>query len=249
MPAAHDELPLRLQAVGRALSAADALLYGTEEEREIVEAAHPLARDKPSAVGNVGIVAPSSVDPSAFRARFGLGDDPYLLYGGRVASGKGMAELLAGVRQVRERLPRVRLVLTGEAGAVTPASDGVVPVGRLDDAARWDALAGAAAVMVPSFHESLSLLALEAWTVGRPVLANGASPVLRGQLRRSGGGVAYQGAGMLARAAEELIEDPAGSMKLGLSGQRWVAETYRWEAVQARLTDLLASAAAAAARR
>jgi glycosyltransferase involved in cell wall biosynthesis len=246
MPAAHDEPALRLGAVGRAVMAAGALLYGTDEEREIVELAHPGARGKPFAVGNVGIEAPARVDPAAFRARTGLGaSEPYLLYGGRATSGKGMEELLEGVGLLRRQVPAARLVLTGEAGTVTPPADGVVPVGQLDDASHWDALAGAAAVVVPSFHESLSLLALEAWAVGRPVLANAASPVLRGQVRRSGGGITYQGAAELAQAAAELLSAPRQGEELGVAGQRWVAETYRWAAVRERLEALIAAAAAA----
>ncbi|HEV7677187.1 MAG TPA: glycosyltransferase family 4 protein [Candidatus Dormibacteraeota bacterium] len=245
MPAAHDELPLRLGLVERAIAASGAILYGTDEEREIVEAAHPVARERPSAVGNVGIVAPERVDPVAFRRRVGLGaDEPYLLYGGRVAPGKGMEELFAGVGELRARSPQAppRLVLTGEAGTVTPPSPAVLPVGRLDEASRWDALAGAAAVVVPSFHESLSLLALEAWAVGRPVLANGASPVLRGQVLRSGGGIAYRGAAELGLAAADLISDPDVAAVLGRAGQRYVAATYRWDAVHERLARLIAEA-------
>ena len=254
MPAAHDELPLRLRAVGTALAAADALLYGTDEERELVEAVHPAAVGKPSAVGNVGIMAPpaSQLDPARFRARAaGLGESPYLLYGGRVATGKGMADLLDGFRMLRQRdgCADVRLVLTGEAGTATPGAEGVLPLGRLGEAERWDALAGAAAVVVPSFHESLSLLALEAWAVGRPVLANAASPVLLGQVLRSGGGIGYRGPDELARAAADLLSDASVAAALGRSGQRYVELTYRWEQVHARLEGLIDAATAAAGAR
>jgi glycosyltransferase involved in cell wall biosynthesis len=243
MPAAHDERPLRLRAVGAAIAAAGALWYGTDEEREIVEAAHPHAAGKPWAMGNVGIVAPARLDPAAFRARAGLGEDaPYLLYGGRAATGKGMEDLLDGLRLLRRRHPEVRLVLTGEAGRSTPPSPGVVPVGRLDEATRWDALAGAAAVVVPSFHESLSLLALEAWAAGRPVLANAASPVLLGQVLRSGGGIGYRGPAELATAAGDLLSDAGAAAALGRSGQSYVALTYRWEVVHQRLARLIADA-------
>jgi glycosyltransferase involved in cell wall biosynthesis len=251
MPAAHDELPLRLHAVDAAVAAADALWYGTDEEREMVERVHPVAADKPFAVGNVGMVAPpaAQLDPARFCAGVGIGDAPYLLDGGRVAAGKGMSDLLDGLRLLRERRGDVRLVLTGEAGTATPASEGVVPVGRLDDAARWDALAGAAAVVVPSFHESLSLLALEAWAVGRPVLANAASPVLLGQVLRSGGGIGYRGPAELAQAAADLLSDPDVAAALGHSGRRYVELTYRWELVHARLEALIDDATAAARAR
>jgi glycosyltransferase involved in cell wall biosynthesis len=99
--------------------------------------------------------------------------------------------------------------------------------------------------VVPSFHESLSLLALEAWAVGRPVLANAASPVLRGQVARSGGGIASRGAGELAAAALRVISDASEGAALGEAGRRWVAETYRWEAVHARLEGLIEAASTA----
>jgi glycosyltransferase involved in cell wall biosynthesis len=246
MPAAHDEAPLRLRTVGAAFGAADALWFGTDEEREMVERVHPVAASKPSGVGNVGIVAPAGVDGSRFRSRVGA---PYLLYGGRVAAGKGMEELLDGVRLLRTQRSDVVLVLTGEAGTAVPAADGVVPVGRLDEATRWDALAGASAVVVPSFHESLSLLALEAWAVGRPVVANAESPVLLGQVLRSGGGIGYRGAGELAQAAADLLSDADVAAALGRSGRRYVELTYRWDVVHARLEGLIERAAQAAAAR
>jgi glycosyltransferase involved in cell wall biosynthesis len=248
MPAAHDERPLHLRAVGRAVAAAGALWYGTEEEQEIVERAHPQAAGKPSAVGNVGIVAPEHVDPEAFRAQAGAAlppDAPYLLYGGRAAAGKGMEDLLDGFQRLRAGRPEVRLVLTGEAGSPphAPRTEGVVAAGMLDEAMRWNALAGAAVVVVPSFHESLSLLALEAWAMGRPVLANAASPVLLGQVLRSGGGIGYRGPAELATTAADLLSDPEVAGALGRAGQRWVALTYRWEVVHARLARLIQEAA------
>jgi glycosyltransferase involved in cell wall biosynthesis len=245
LPAAHDERPLRLHAVGAAIAAAGALWYGTDDEREIVEAAHPHAANKPWAVGNVGIVPPARVDPAAFRARVGFHSDddaPYLLYGGRAATGKGMEDLLEGLRLLRQRRPEVRLVLTGEAGQAALAAPGVLSAGMLDEQTRWDALAGAAAVVIPSFHESLSLLALEAWAVERPVLANAASPVLLGQVLRSGGGFGYHGPTELATAAGDLLSDLDAAAALGRSGQSYVALTYRWEVVHDRLARLIADA-------
>jgi glycosyltransferase involved in cell wall biosynthesis len=46
--------------------------------------------------------------------------------------------------------------------------------------------------MMPSRFESLSMVALEAWALGRPVLANGACDVLKGQCIRSNAGLYYE---------------------------------------------------------
>ena len=248
LPTAHDEPPLRLQHVRRMLAAADGLLYATPEERGMVEARHPGAARLPAEVGNVAVDAPAGIDARRFRATHGV-RPPYLLYGGRATQGKGLDELLAGLRRLRASHPSVSLVLTGDAGARSSREPGVVAVGVLDDTARWDAIAGAAAVVVPSFHESLSLLALEGWAAGRPALVNGASPVLAGQVERSGGGVAYRGPDGLAAAAADLLGSPARGDDLGAAGRRHVAEAYTWDAVVGRIESLLAAAEPAAAAR
>jgi glycosyltransferase involved in cell wall biosynthesis len=243
LPTAHDEQPLRLRALGAAIGRVDGLLYATQEEQTIVETAHPGAVRVPSEIGNVGIEAPDGVESDRFRRLLGS-DAPYLLYGGRATPGKGLEELLEGWRILHSRDSRPLLVLTGDAGSRVSEADGIRPVGLLDETARWEAIAGAAAVVVPSFHESLSLLALEAWATGRPALLNAASPVLQGQAKRSGGALTYCGAAELAARAAELLGDDALCDRLGAAGKAHVASTYTWDAVEARLIRLLDAAGA-----
>jgi glycosyltransferase involved in cell wall biosynthesis len=234
MPAAHEERPLGLRSVARLVDAVDAFLYATPEERALLESAHPAAAGRAWRVGNVGIEVPPGVDPDRARARLGV-SGPYLLHAGRAATGKGIDELLAAVGLLRRTHPEVSLVLAGDAGAPLPpgaaAGAGVVRAGRLERAALWDVVAGAAAVVVPSFLESQSLLAVEAWAVGRPALLNAASPALAGQALRSGAAEVYRGPAELAQAAAALLDDPARATALGASGRRFVEARYRWEAV------------------
>jgi glycosyltransferase involved in cell wall biosynthesis len=245
MPAAHEERPLGLRAVARLVDAVDGFLYATPEERALLESAHPAAAGRAWRVGNVGIEAPPAVDPERARARLGL-SGPYLLHAGRAATGKGIDELLTAAGLLRRTHPEVSLVLAGEAGAALPAGavagPGVVRVGMLERPALWDAVAGAAAVVVPSFLESQSLLAVEAWAVGRPALLNAASPALAGQAGRSGGAILYRGAAELAAAAAGLLDDPDRAAALGASGRRWVEARYRWTAVLDGVRELVAEA-------
>ena len=252
LPTAHDERPLHLRAVGRMLDAADGLWYATPEERDIVERAHPTVAGRGATeIGNVAVEAPEGLEQAAARARtrHRLDAAPYLLYAGRDTEGKGVGELLEGLRRLRESHPEIRLVLLGEAGERDDGIAGVVPLGRVDDAERWALTAGAAAVVVPSFHESLSLLALEAWAAGRPAILNAASPVLAGQAARSGAGLTYRGPAELAVVARGLIDDPARADALGAAGRDFVAASSSWPAVIGRLERLLEVAAPAAAAR
>jgi glycosyltransferase involved in cell wall biosynthesis len=61
-----------------------------------------------------------------------------------------------------------------------PTHDWLHRLGFVSEELKHDALSGAAVVAAPSPNESLSLTQLEAWSHGRPTLANAASPVLVG---------------------------------------------------------------------
>jgi glycosyltransferase involved in cell wall biosynthesis len=125
----------------------------------------------------------------------------------------------------------------------------VIRAGRLDRDLLWDAIAGATAVVVPSFLESQSLLAVEAWTVGRPALLNAASPALAGQAQRSGGAIVYRGAAELTAAAAALLEDPDRAAALGAAGRRFVETRYRWDGVLDGVRGLIEDATRRASRR
>ena len=240
IPAAHDEPPLRLRAVGRAVAAADALWYSSEEERALMEAAHPVAARRPHAVGTMGIDPPAGIDGEGFRSRHGLGR--YLLYAGRSTPGKGVEILLEGYAQLRQRRPDVALALTGNTGSLGVLPEGAVRLGWLDEAELWSALVAAEAVVVPSRLESLSLITLEAWASGRPCLLNAGSAVLAGQAERSGGALLFHDAQELADAADRVLADPAAADRMGEAGRHHVALHYEWNSVVSRLEGLLSAA-------
>ncbi|MBV8194162.1 MAG: glycosyltransferase family 4 protein [Candidatus Dormibacteraeota bacterium] len=240
IPAAHDERPLRLASVGRALAAADALWFGTPEEQELVECVHPAVAGRANAIGTVGVDDRPPGDAGRFRRRFGI-DGPFLFYGGRSATGKGLELLLDGYRELSARMPAARLVVAG--AGLPPVPKTVMTTGRLDDEAWRDAIAAAAAVVIPSSMESLSLLALDAWSAGRPCVVNAESQVLRGQVARSNGGIIFNGAADLARQLHELLSKRELADRLGASGRDYVVREYHWDNVIDRLRALIATGA------
>ena len=240
-PAAHDEPAFRLGVVRRAVLEADALWFHSPEERQLLLTAHPGAGRLPSQCGVVGVEAPVHVDDHVFASRRGIAG-PYLYYGGRTAGGKGLEQLLAGAELLHRTNPDASLVLSGEAGDAARAP-WVHSVGRIDECERWEAIAGAAAVVVPGSLESLSLLALESWALGRPCLLNAASPVLAGHAKRSGGGFMFADAEQLAARASELIGHREAAAAMGAAGRAYVATTYRWDLAEQRLRALIAATA------
>jgi glycosyltransferase involved in cell wall biosynthesis len=223
VPTAHDEPPFAFGVYADVFERPKALLCNTPEEAALIRRRFPgCARTRVVGVG----IDEKPADAEAFRQRHGI-ERPYLLYVGRLEPGKGIPELLAHYRRLRGELSDPPdLVLAGTA-AMKLAGAGVRALGRISEEDKEGALAGALGVVVPSRYESLSLLTLEAWAQGTPVLVNGESEVLVGQVRRSGAGASYRSAEEFTRGVEALGRERARLSKRG----RAFAQRHSWERV------------------
>lgn len=239
-PAAHLEAPLRLTLLDTVLPLADGVMFHTPEEAALYGRRFPAHRPARATVG-LGIDAPEpEPDVAGFRRRFGLGDAPFLLVLGRLDAQKGTQEAFEYVRAyLGRREVDLRLVLMGEPAGPPPEHPSVVTTGFVDTGTKAAALAGAAALVVPSYFESFSIVLAEAWSYGTAALVQGSNEVLLGQARRSGGAVPYTGYAMFEAALDELLDDETLHRRLGESGRRYVDRHYRWDVVLDRYEELL----------
>ncbi len=233
---AHDEPAFWLPVFDDLFTLPTRYVWFTEEERDLL--ARRRAPRRGQVIG-IGVELDSPGDGDRFRSRFDLGDRPYLVYVGRVEAGKGSEELINFFEAYKGRRPGpLTLVLVGPAENQRPHPD-IVYAGFVDDATRNDALAGSLALAQPSFFESFSMVLSEAWAQRRPVMAQGRTDVLVGQVRRSGGGVWYSGYAEFEAALDLLTESPALGDALGLAGRAHVESVYGWETVLSRYEDFL----------
>jgi glycosyltransferase involved in cell wall biosynthesis len=233
--AAHDEPPLLLPRFREVFGGVRGLVFHSESERRLVERTFPVAQ-LPSVVLGLGVdvAGAACADPAAARARLGIGERPYLLCLGRVDHGKGTGVLARWFATLRERGgPDVALVFAGPVVDRPPAHPDIVVVGAVSEAEKWDLLAGCAALVNPSGHESFSIVLMEAWAVGRPVLVNALCEVTVDHARASGGGLWYDGYALFEAAVATLLSDRELAAGLGAAGQQYVAARYDWPAVVA----------------
>ncbi|CAN5440234.1 glycosyltransferase family 4 protein [soil metagenome] len=237
-PTAHDEPAFWLEVYRPMLDAADAFACLTAEEMDLVRTRHIPVRDD-ELVG-LGVDASIVGDGDRFRREFGLGDDPFVVYLGRIDPGKGPDELYRFmVTLIDQGRTDAKLVVVGEPVVSLPDHPGVVFTGFVDEQTKYDALAAATVFAQPSYFESFSLSLCEAWAQRRPALVQARCDVLRGQAARSGGGLAYTGLAEFDAALARLLSDPALRDQLGAAGRRYVVENYDWPAVLQRYEQLL----------
>lgn len=237
VPLAHDEPMVRFAITRGVVRMAAGLAFMTLEERRLVDDLHGID-GRPEAIVGAGL-APGVPGDGARARRVHDLPERFVLYLGRIDPAKGIDALVRAHAGYRRDGGALGLVLAGRPTVEMRLPDDVRTTGFVDDAMLADLLAASEVVVLPSPHESLSLVALEAWRAGRPTLATGRSDVLAGQTARSGGGLLYLDAPTYARQLTRLAADPELRAGLAASGRDWVAD-HSWDACVRRWHGLLA---------
>jgi glycosyltransferase involved in cell wall biosynthesis len=214
------------------------IMYNSFEERAMINA---LADNHgvPGVVVGIGSDIPAHTDPSRTRRKFKL-DGRYVIYVGRIDENKGCNELFAFFERYAAGMRRdLTLVLVGHSILTIPDNPHVRHLGFLDDRDKFDLVAGAEALIMPSYFESLSMVALEAWAVGRPVLANGKCDVLRGQCARSNAGLYYDSFDEFVETLYAIEAHPHFSHALGQNGRDYYRRHYAWPVIEQKYLDVL----------
>ena len=183
-----------------------------------------------------------------FRRRHRL-YEPFALYGGRIDPGKGCEELISHFGAYTEARGDATLVLMGVKLMPIPEEPYIRFAGTLPDAERFEALRAATVVVVPSPFESLSLLALEAFAVGTPVLANARSDVVTDHCQRSNAGLYYGDRDEFIECLSLLIDNGGLREAMGRNGQAYVEANYAWDVILNKYERLIHDVAAGSQRR
>lgn len=237
-PAAHDEPAWWLDVYRPMLDAVDGFAFHTPEEAGLATARGYTSRDD-ELIG-MGVDTGVLGDGERFRARFGLGSEPLVLYLGRIDPGKGPDELYRYMATLHDRgRTDATLVVVGEPVVALPDHPAVRFTGFVDEQAKHDALAAATVFAQPSYFESFSLSLCEAWVQCRPALVQGRCAVLAGQARRSGGAIPYEGLAEFDAGLARLLGDQGLRASMGAAGRDYVTSNYNWEVVLDRYEALL----------
>jgi glycosyltransferase involved in cell wall biosynthesis len=177
---------------------------------------------------------------AVFRRRHRL-YGPIALYGGRIDPGKGCEELIEYFSSYVKEGGEATLTLMGVKLMSLPEDPSVRFAGLLSDRERLQALEAATVVVCPSPYESLSLMALEALSVGTPVLANARSAVLVEHCIRSNGGLYYADRDEFVECLKLVVRDARLRAALGHNGRDYVRRNYRWDVVLGKYERIFAS--------
>ena len=108
----------------------------------------------------------------------------------------------------------------------------------MTDEEKFDAMAAADVLIMPSYFESLSMVTLEAWAIGLPVLVNGNCDVLRGQTIRANAGLYYENYEEFSEALHVLETHESLQRQFSRNGRAYFDEHYKWETIEQKYLSM-----------
>jgi len=217
---------------------ARAVLYDCPEEQSLVQRI-TANQGVPAFVVGAGADVAQNPQPARFRQKRNI-RGPFAIYIGRLDERRcgNLFASFAGYSEARGS--GLSLVVVGEGPLAVPPHPRIKHVGALDDAEKFDAMAAAETVVIPADDQGVSRTALEAWALGKPVLANGSSKAMTGLCVRSNGGLCYAGTHEFTGMLQALEQNRWLNASLGKNGRQYVRDHYDWRVVERKYHDILA---------
>jgi glycosyltransferase involved in cell wall biosynthesis len=243
IPCLHDEGYARLALLKEAYRQVRGLVFHTRAEQQLGRELFNLPEDQSFLLGE-GIDTDLAPDPGRFRLKYNL-QDPYLLYAGRRDAGKNTPLLMNFFALFKKRFPSpLRLVLIGNLPVriLLERREDILDFGFVPRQDKIDAYGGAALFCQPSVMESFSIVIMEAWLCGAPVLVNAQCPVTVEHCERSQGGLTFGDYLEFEACVREIMDHPDLARALARNGRDYVLDHFHWDRVTEKYNRLFESA-------
>jgi glycosyltransferase involved in cell wall biosynthesis len=221
---------------------ADALITLTDFERNCL-IAEGIPAKKIHEVG-VGPVISNRYDGRSFRKIHEIGQESMILFLGRKHESKGVEEVLKSTRLVWDQHPDAHFVFIGpKEGKANEffqqyTDKRIIEMGKVDLEKKTSAIDACDILCMPSMHEALGGVFLEAWALGKPVIAGDTPPVRELLGGGEGGFLVDLNPDEIAEKIVLLLRDMGLRRKMGTWGQKKVAARYSWEFIAERVEDI-----------
>lgn len=234
---AHDEPYLKFRFFKHVFKEPRAFIFQTDEERELVRSRF-YNYDIPYTLSGVGVDLPKDINAERFKKKYKL--DHYIIYVGRIDDSKNCPELFEFFKKYKERNKNdLKLVLMGKPVIDIPDDPNIVSLGFVSDQDKFDGILGSELLVLPSKFESLSMVVLEAFSLGKTVLVNDACEVLKGHCQKSKAGFTYHDYEQFENCINEMYDNPKKAAELKGLAKTYIKNYYQWDVIILKMKNII----------
>ncbi|VAX17578.1 hypothetical protein MNBD_NITROSPINAE03-1125 [hydrothermal vent metagenome] len=218
------------------------LLFNTFAEKKLAESELKI-HNRFMPLIKVGVNVEAAGDAGRFRDKYGVTGN-FILYVGRFQREKNVPELMEFFGDFSRPRSDVSLVMAGRGNVdmSTYENSKIRSVGFLPEQDKVDAFSACSAFVLPSTQESFSIVMMEAWAQGKPVIANARCDAAREHIFACQGGMLYNDAEEFELCAKTILENPEKAEEMGRRGREYAMSNFRWDKIVSGLLDELANA-------
>ncbi len=236
IPCLHDESYAYMDVFRDVFSKVRGMVFNAEPERRLAERLFGVSGENFVTFG-IGMDTDWTCDAGRFRKKYGI-EGPFMLYAGRKEAGKRVDVLVDYfARYKRRHDDDLKLVMIGGGKVDIPDRRNILDLGFVDRQDKYDAYAAAELFCNPSEMESFSLVIMESWLAGRPVLVNGDCAVTRDFVHRTNGGLYYENYPEFDKCIEYMLSHRLIADQMGRNGGEYVRSHFAWDVIIGRYRE------------
>lgn len=238
IPCFHQEGYAYMKRFAEQYSKVAGMIFNAKPEQELARELYDLSGVKTITLG-IGMDTEIEGDAKRFCKTYHV-DTPYILYAGRKDSGKNVRTLIRYFEQYkRDNDTDLKLILIGGGTMDIPdvIRNEVIDLGFVPTQDKYDAYSGALLLCQPSRNESFSLVIMESWLCGRPVLIHADCDVTKNFVLESNGGLYFDNYPEFAGCVDYITENPLEAKKMGDNGKCYVKQNFDWNVILNRCVE------------
>lgn len=236
IPCFHDEAYAYLSCFREIFPTAAGMIFNAQPEAELAEKLYRFSeRGVKTITMGIGMDTDIVSDPADFRQKYGIGEK-FVLYAGRKDEGKNVHTLVKYFAEyIKRRETDLRLVLIGGGSIDLPGelvkNGRILDLGFVDRQDKYNALGAAEFLCQPSKNESFSLVIMESWLCGRPVLVHEECSVTRNFVSESNGGLYFGNYFEFEGCADYMLAHKNTAWRMGSNGRDYVRTHFDWDVI------------------
>lgn len=238
----HDEGYVHMKCLKKVVERIRGIIFLSGPEQELANKVFDLSNVRQSVLG-AGVDSDYVGNADDFRKKYKL-EAPFIMYAGRKAEGKNVHLLIQYFSEYKKRNQNaVKLVLIGGGTIAIPKErkEDIIDLGFVSMQDKFDAYAAATLLCQPSRNESFSLVIMESWLCGRPVLVHEKCEVTRNFVTEAEGGLYFKDYYDFEGCINYCLEHEELAAKMGQNGKKYVEDNFLWDAITAKLLSFFES--------